>query len=295
MGGDVSVRSAPGEGSTFTVRLTLRRDGEVGGDDVPRLPADRRHVRLVGPLFSRPAHDLIAMLAQVHARIRTTTRLAVDEPPDRDETVILLGPGGGDDPTGGDLGADNHPGRVLRLAPDAATGEGTGDARAMPADPEALLALILVEGAADRTASAGSVALEPRTQARRLSILAAEDNRTNQLVFRKMLKDRDCRLRIVDNGADLVAAYLETPPDIVLSDISMPGMDGMEATARIRAHEAQAGLPRVPIVAMTAHAVDGDRERILAAGMDDYLTKPLKKADLLARIDRLAAASAPGG
>jgi hypothetical protein len=295
MGGDVSVRSAPGEGSTFTVRLTLRRDGEVGGDDVPRLPADRRQVRLVGPLFSRPAHDLIAMLAQVHARIRTTTRLAVDEPPDRDETVILLGPGGGDDPTGGDLGADNHPGRVLRLAPDAATGEGTGDARAMPADPEALLALILGEGAADRTASAGSVALEPRTQARRLSILAAEDNRTNQLVFRKMLKDRDCRLRIVDNGADLVAAYLETPPDIVLSDISMPGMDGMEATARIRAHEAQAGLPRVPIVAMTAHAVDGDRERILAAGMDDYLTKPLKKADLLARIDRLAAASAPGG
>jgi CheY-like chemotaxis protein len=111
-------------------------------------------------------------------------------------------------------------------------------------------------------------------------VLAAEDNKTNQLVFRTMLKGVDLDLELVENGALCVEAYRRAPPDLIFTDISMPEMDGTEAAQTIRAHEADHGLPRVPIIAMTAHAMDGDRERILASGIDAYMTKPLKKAEL---------------
>ncbi|MGP1356669.1 response regulator, partial [Roseicyclus sp.] len=114
---------------------------------------------------------------------------------------------------------------------------------------------------------------------------------TNRLVFCAMLKSLDIDLRLVEDGAELVQAYHEARPDMILTDIAMPGMDGIAATQAIRAHEAGEGAPRVPIVAMTAHAIDGDRERFLAAGMDDYLPKPLRKARLHACI----AAFAPEG
>jgi CheY-like chemotaxis protein len=114
----------------------------------------------------------------------------------------------------------------------------------------------------------------------RLRLLAAEDNKTNQLVFRAMLKGLDLELELVENGAQLVAAACRAAPDVIFTDISMPEMDGLEAARALRAHAAERGLPRVPIVAMTAHAMEGDRERILAAGIDAYLTKPLKKAEV---------------
>ncbi|MFW8593992.1 ATP-binding protein [Cribrihabitans neustonicus] len=114
---------------------------------------------------------------------------------------------------------------------------------------------------------------------RRMRVLAAEDNKTNQLVFRKMVKDLDIELRFAANGIEAVAAWTEFQPDLLFMDISMPVMDGKEATARIRAAETEAGSgPHVPIVALTAHAMTGDSEGILAAGLDHYLTKPLRKA-----------------
>jgi len=115
---------------------------------------------------------------------------------------------------------------------------------------------------------------------RKLRLLAAEDNKTNQLVFKSMLKTLELDLTLVENGHDLLDAYRSGPPDVIFTDISMPQMDGTEAARLIRAHEADHGLPPVAIVAMTAHAMDGDAERIMAAGIDGYLTKPLKKADL---------------
>ena len=118
---------------------------------------------------------------------------------------------------------------------------------------------------------------------RPLKILAAEDNKTNQLVFRKMIKDLDIELVFAQNGQEAVDTYKTFDPDIVFMDISMPGMDGKEATTLIRAHEAENG-GRVPIIAMTAHAMDGDREEIMGAGLDDYLTKPLRKAAIHDRI-----------
>ncbi|ETW12257.1 cytoplasmic sensor hybrid histidine kinase [Roseivivax marinus] len=129
----------------------------------------------------------------------------------------------------------------------------------------------------------------PAPGLRRLDVLVAEDNRTNQLVFAKMVKGLELDLRFAANGVEAVAACEARRPDLVFMDISMPEMDGKEATARIRALEG--GGPRVPIVAVTAHAMEGDRDAILAAGLDDYLTKPLRKAALLDMIDR----HAPGG
>ena len=121
-------------------------------------------------------------------------------------------------------------------------------------------------------------------EGRLMRVLAAEDNRTNQLVFSRMVQGLEIELRFAANGIEAVAAHAEFRPDLVFMDISMPQMDGKEATAAIRAQEAERGEARVPVVAMTAHALDGDREGILAAGLDDYLTKPLRKAAILERI-----------
>lgn len=119
--------------------------------------------------------------------------------------------------------------------------------------------------------------------ARQMRILAAEDNRTNQLVFRKMVKDLNIELQFANNGVEAVALYQAFEPDLVFMDISMPEMDGKEATGEIRKLEALTGR-HVPIVALTAHAMTGDSDGILAAGLDHYLTKPLRKAVILERI-----------
>ncbi|HLQ19296.1 MAG TPA: response regulator [Tabrizicola sp.] len=111
------------------------------------------------------------------------------------------------------------------------------------------------------------------TEQRQMRVLAAEDNRTNQLVFRKMVRDMDIDLRFADNGRIAVEMFQEFRPDLIFMDISMPDMDGKEAARTIRSMGGKA-----PIVALTAHAMDGDAEAILAAGIDRYLTKPLRKA-----------------
>jgi CheY-like chemotaxis protein len=115
----------------------------------------------------------------------------------------------------------------------------------------------------------------PVTDLRQMRVLAAEDNRTNQLVFQKMVRDMDIDLVFADNGRVAVELFQSFRPDLIFMDISMPEMDGKEAARTIRALGG-AGA-RVPIVALTAHAMDGDAEAILAAGIDRYLTKPLRK------------------
>jgi hypothetical protein len=114
---------------------------------------------------------------------------------------------------------------------------------------------------------------------RQMRVLAAEDNRTNQLVFQKMVRDLDIDLRIADNGRIAVEQFESFQPDLIFMDISMPEMDGKEAARSIRALGS-----KVPIVALTAHAMDGDAEGILAAGIDRYLTKPLRKTAIEAAL-----------
>ncbi len=118
---------------------------------------------------------------------------------------------------------------------------------------------------------------------RAMRILAAEDNKTNRLVFSKMVRTLDVDLTFAKNGAEAVELYQSYRPDIVFMDISMPDMDGKEATWKIRKIEKTTGY-HIPIVAMTAHAMKGDKEGIIAAGLDHYLCKPLRKEAIHAQI-----------
>ena len=119
-----------------------------------------------------------------------------------------------------------------------------------------------------------------------LRLLVAEDNRTNQFVLKSMLKKSAINLRIANNGVEVVSFYKSDAPDLILMDVSMPEMDGLEATSAIRDHEYASQLARCPIIALTANAMRGDKEKCLSAGMDDFLTKPVIKKDLLAAIER---------
>ncbi|WP_299983960.1 response regulator [uncultured Ruegeria sp.] len=116
----------------------------------------------------------------------------------------------------------------------------------------------------------------PQQDQRQMRVLAAEDNRTNQLILKKMTKDMNIDLRFVSNGLEAVETFASFDPDLIFMDISMPKMDGKEATGEIRRREIGTGR-QVPIVALTAHAMAGDDQGILDAGLDHYLTKPLHK------------------
>ena len=119
----------------------------------------------------------------------------------------------------------------------------------------------------------------PERIGRGVRVLLAEDNIVNQRVASRMLETDGYQVVVVGNGRDAIDAGLKSDFDLILMDVQMPEMDGFEATAAIR--KAQSVTKRrVPIIAMTAHAMNGDRERCLAAGMDDYIAKPIRAAEL---------------
>jgi CheY-like chemotaxis protein len=113
-----------------------------------------------------------------------------------------------------------------------------------------------------------------------LRILLAEDNAVNQKLAVRLLEKAGHRVTVAFNGLEAIAAVDRDPYDVVFMDVQMPEMDGWEATRRIREREQHSGR-HLTIVAMTAHAMKGDRERCLDAGMDDYIAKPLRMEELL--------------
>lgn len=139
----------------------------------------------------------------------------------------------------------------------------------------------------DREDAAPDVPEAPR----KMRILAAEDNKTNRLVFGKMLKALDVELQFACDGQEAVELFGTFHPDMIFMDISMPRLDGKEATQAIRAIETETG-GHVPIVALTAHAMSGDDQEILQAGLDRYLTKPLRKPEIIAHIEEFCPAEA---
>jgi CheY-like chemotaxis protein len=115
-----------------------------------------------------------------------------------------------------------------------------------------------------------------------LRILVVEDNQVNQLLATVLLSKAGHRIDIAANGLEALDAVSSRPYDLILMDVQMPEMDGVEATKRIRA---MAGAARaIPIIAMTANAMKGDRERLLAVGMNDYVSKPIDKEQLFLSI-----------
>jgi two-component system sensor histidine kinase/response regulator len=121
---------------------------------------------------------------------------------------------------------------------------------------------------------------------RPLRVLLAEDNLVNQVLAKRLLEQRGHTVVVANNGLEALARLETATFDVVLMDVQMPEMDGFEATRAIREKE-QAGGSRLPILALTAHAMKGDKERCLAAGMDGYISKPLQITELFAAIERL--------
>ena len=135
---------------------------------------------------------------------------------------------------------------------------------------------------------------EPEASGNPLRILLAEDNAVNQRVARALLEKRGHTVAIAWNGREAVRMAREQDFDLVLMDVQMPEMDGLEATRLLRASETGTGR-RLPIIAMTAHAMKGDEDRCLAAGMDGFVSKPVKSAALFAVLDTVRNALVPQG
>jgi len=138
--------------------------------------------------------------------------------------------------------------------------------------------------------AAGSGSPRPRG----LRVLLVEDNLANRQVALRLLEREGYRVVVSGNGKEALKALENEPFDLVLMDVQMPEMDGLEAAAAIRAKERQTGS-RVPILAMTAHAMKGDEERCLRAGMDAYIAKPIQAATLFESIGRLCPQAVPSG
>ena len=145
----------------------------------------------------------------------------------------------------------------------------------------------------DPTEPVANLALKKEPGISPIHVLLAEDNRMNQRVAVNMLEKLGHSVRVANNGVEAVAAFTEEAFDVILMDGQMPEMDGMEATLEIRRLEKEGlGFARevpshVPIIAVTANAMKGDRERFISSGMDEYIAKPIKKADLETVISRV--------
>jgi signal transduction histidine kinase/CheY-like chemotaxis protein len=132
-----------------------------------------------------------------------------------------------------------------------------------------------------------------QSPAQRLRILLAEDNAVNRRLAQILLQKQGHSVATAENGREAVRLFGVEPFDLILMDVQMPEMDGLEATAAIRTLEETSSRRRIPIAALTAHAMTSDRERCVAAGMDGYITKPIDPDELFRTIQALAAVSEP--
>jgi len=310
MGGEIGVRSLSGSGSTFWFDVRLEPIIDVPMADADHGSAQLSRLNLTG-LRALVVDDNAnnREILQQHLKSWDVDVVSVDsgaaalallnaDPPPRFDLALL------DDHMPGLSGMD-----VARTVREDArfTGlrlillssrDGGSDAAECAKLFTAILAKPLrrsqlfncVSGAmtleSDRSSEGSTeaiVASAPRGVGPR--ILLVEDNAVNQEVAVGMLESLGCRTHAVDNGWLAIQAMSATVYDAILMDCQMPVMDGLTATAEIRRRELGSGKPRVPIIALTANAMEGDRERCLAAGMDDFLSKPFAQQQLAAQLN----------
>ncbi|HEY1110343.1 MAG TPA: ATP-binding protein, partial [Opitutaceae bacterium] len=164
--------------------------------------------------------------------------------------------------------------------------EAMGGAIGVRAHPEGGTVFEFTARFAQPAASAPAATAAPAFRAPQLQgrVLVVEDDRVNQRVIGHFLKQMKLETGLAEDGLAAVQLGCEQPWDAILMDLQLPGVDGIEATRRIRAH--RAGQPPVPIIAITANASIQDREACLAAGMDDFITKPIRPEILAAALQR---------
>jgi signal transduction histidine kinase/CheY-like chemotaxis protein len=304
MGGQIGVASQAGAGATFWFTARLQR---AASQPTPRRLNPAQFNQLSVLLVSK--HDTARdMLEHTFTSWGMTidTLDANDAPP-----ACLTAP----DPSRGydlivlDLPVDDSPTewlkrhliprqhdagpRVLALTPvnaDLASYETNGDIdRTLPKPPSAseLMNALTECFCPEAPQRLGQVFQRDRYAAANITatVLLAEDNPTNQMYMQEILRRAGCACDVVDDGQAAVEAARNKAYDLVLMDCQMPELDGYQATATIRRREQQAGVARpLPILALTANAVDGDREQCLAAGMDDYLAKPVSPDAVLGKL-----------
>jgi len=154
---------------------------------------------------------------------------------------------------------------------------------------EAAPFLLMQQDVGDGFADTERAGLDPVPAPAVPTILLVEDNPINQVVALEFLALMGLQTRLANNGLEALQLCAEAAPDLVLMDIQMPGMDGLECARRLRALQGAGELARFPILALTAHALDSDVQASLAAGMDEHLTKPLDFVSLRLRLGRWVA------
>jgi signal transduction histidine kinase/CheY-like chemotaxis protein len=310
MGGRIWLDSAPNEGSTF--HFTVRLGITDARPDAPAVELTNLRVLIVddNDVNRRILHDLllrwnmkptavdsgkagIQALKDAAARHRPFALVLLDanmpdtdgfevarliraEPQLASATIMMLS----------SSGQHNESARAREI--------GIANYLTKPVDQRDLLAAIgrALAGANAPRAALPTVMLPTDLPARRLNLLLAEDNPVNQRLAASILERRGHKVAIVGNGREAVDATEQRTFDVVLMDVQMPEMGGFEATALIRERERESGC-HLPIIAITAHVMKGDRERCLAAGMDEYITKPLDSRRLCDLVERMAGFEPP--
>ena len=285
MGGRTGFVSTPGSGSTFWIVLPIRPARQAGSERESLEPILRDHSALVIYPGAVGLHHLTSSLTALGCRVTGSGAV----PSDLTEFDLVIA----DDSVGRlPERADSKQFRI-RLVPLKWTGDASSSGVAVdelalpkPVVMADLLALL-------RGRQPGPPSPQPETRVAGLAVLVVEDNPVNTLLITTMLKRFDCSITTTVNGREaLVAVQSGQRFDLVFMDCQMPVMDGYEATRAIRQWEAESpALARLPIVALTANAMAGDRERCLAAGMTDYIAKPFSRAQIEGMLSRHAGAT----
>jgi len=302
MGGRIGFESTLGQGSTFWVELCLPRVELPGAAAPEQIPPEARVLVVDG-------HDVSRMVLQ---RQLSTLKVAAEVVASAEEALAML-----ERDAGG-----SHPFNIVLLDYDLPGMDGMAFARTIRANPtmsgvclialsttgetiepglasELKLHAVLTKPIRDRQLQRcllrvfGRRATPKPFSARRqtlsgrgLKLLLAEDNATNQLVAQLMLEQLGHTIEIAENGHAVLEWLTAEPFDAVLMDCQMPELDGYEATRMIRAGRVRGASPSIPIIALTAYAMPADRTRVMEAGMDDYVTKPLSIETLHAALSR---------